>query len=449
MDHSADAPGNIQNDAMTVSAALSAGSLREVVLIAGKDPLVEIGGGHSAYVRAHGRAALRAGLVPQIFCVSDREGVFETDFGVVYRVKSLVPLHLRAGIGSGYYMPLVVIHGPQLATAISRFLRYRPGPHVVHGFGPWAYAGLAVRERLARRGVAAATIAGVYTTIRHESRARVEGLGPSHGLGKKARILAKHFWMTRVVERLERRTLAETQLLLVNYESVRALLPPARRDPPICRLVPYTSESSFFRDGTETPPCPTSLERPDHTDVPTIVSVSRHDPRKGVDVLIHALAILKGLGVPFRACLVGGGTLLEDHRRLARRLGICDVATVEGFVEDVWPYLRHADVFVLPSLEEGSGSLALIEALQAGAAVVASRCDGIPEDVEDGESALLVPPGDREALANALARLLGDPALRASLSRGARHAFERKFGADGFSHALAAAYRSAAPGDAS
>jgi glycosyltransferase involved in cell wall biosynthesis len=342
-----------------------------------------------------------------------------------------------------------VIHGPQLARAISQFLRHSPGPHVLHGFGPWAHAGLAVRERLRRHGGTAATIAGVYTTIRHESRAIVAGLGPPHGLGIKARALAKHLWMTRVVERLERRTLAETQLLLVNYESVRALLPPARRDPPDCRLVPYTSESAFLHDGKETPSCPASLERLDRAGVPTIVSVSRHDSRKGVDVLIHALAILKDMGVRFGACLLGGGTLLEDHRRLAKRLGICDVVTVEGFVEDVWPYLRHADVFVLPSLEEGSGSLSLIEALQAGSAVVASRCDGIPEDVEDGESALLVPPGDRRALAQALARLLRDPALRAALSRGARRAFERKFRADAFASALATVYRSAVPGDAS
>jgi glycosyltransferase involved in cell wall biosynthesis len=434
---------------MTASAELSAGSPREVVLIAGKDPLLEIGGGHSAYVRAHARAAIRGGMNPHLFCVSDRLGIVETDFGTVHRVKSLVPMRFRAGMGSPHYMPLLVIHGPQLARAISRFLRHRPGPHVVHGFGPWAYAGLAVRKRLARHGVAAATIASVYTTIWHESCAIVAGLGPSHGLDIKARALLMHFWVTRVVERLERRALAETQLLLVNYESVRTLLPPARRDPPICRLVPYSSESAFFREGTETPPCPASLERPDPTGVPTIVSVSRHDPRKGVDVLIHALAILKSMGVSFRACLVGGGSLLEENRRLARRLGICDVATVEGFVEDVWPYLRHAGVFVLPSLEEGSGSLSLIEALQAGAAVVASRCDGIPEDVENGESALLVPPGDREALAKALARLLRDPELRATLSRGARRTFERRFRADGFSRALAATYRSAVPGAAS
>ena len=418
----------------------------EVVLIAGKDPLLEIGGGHSAYVRAHARAAIRGGMNPHVFCVSHRPGVVETEFGTVHRVRSLVPMRVRAGMGARSYMPLAVIHAPQLAGAISRFLRHRPGPHVVHGFGPWAHAGLAVRERLRRQGGVAATIAGVYTTIRHESQAIVAGLGPAHGMGIKARALAKHVWMTRVVERLERRTLAETELLLVNYESVRALLPPARRDPPVCRLVPYTSESAFLHDGTEMPPCPASLARPDEAGVPVIVSVSRHDSRKGVDVLIQALVILKDMGVPFRACLVGGGTLLEDHRRLAERLGISDVATVEGFVEDVWPYLRHAGVFVLPSLEEGSGSLSLIEALQAGSAVVASRCDGIPEDVEDGEGALLVPPGDREALAHALARLLRDPALRAALSHGARRAFERKFRADRFADALATVYRSAVPG---
>jgi len=433
---------------MTASARLRP-SPREVVLIAGKDPLLEIGGGHSTYVRAHARAAVRSGMDPHLFCVSDRPGVVETEFGTVHRVKSLVPMRFRAGMGSRSYNPLAVIHAPQLARAISRFLRHRPGPHVVHGFGPWAHAGLAVRERLGRHGGAAATIAGVYTTIRHESRAIVAGLGPWHGLGIKARALVKHLWMTRVIERLERRTLAETQLLLVNYESVRALLPPSRRDPPDCRLVPYTSESAFLHDGTETPPRPASLERLERAGVPAIVSVSRHDPRKGVDVLIHALAILKDMGVPFGARLVGGGTLLEDHRRLAKRLGIFDVATIEGFVEDVWPYLCHAGVFVLPSLEEGSGSLSLIEALQAGSAIVASRCDGIPEDVEDGESALLVPPGDPEALAKALARLLRAPALRATLSRGARQAFERKFRADAFASALATVYRSAVPGGAS
>ena len=139
-----------------------------------------------------------------------------------------------------------------------------------------------------------------------------------------------------------------------------------------------------------------------------------------------ALARLRGKGVPFFALLVGGGPLLGASRRLAERLGLADVTSIEGFVDDVAPFYRSADVFVLPSLEEGSGSLSLLEALQAGVAVVASRCDGIPEDVEEGEDALLVTPGDPEALAGSLARLLEDPALRRNLSRRARDDVRRE-----------------------
>ena len=113
---------------------------------------------------------------------------------------------------------------------------------------------------------------------------------------------------------------------------------------------------------------------------------------------------------------------------------------VEGFVPDPYPFLRQADIFVLPSLEEGSGSLALIEALQAGVAVVASNIDGIPEDVVDGESALLVTPGDEAELAGATSRLIVDPALRQRLARSARATFEARFSAATFVDALRKTY---------
>ena len=86
---------------------------------------------------------------------------------------------------------------------------------------------------------------------------------------------------------------------------------------------------------------------------------------EGIDILLHALAQLRRRGARFHACLVGGGSLLALHRRLVARLRLDDVATVVGPVPDSYPYLAGADVFVLPSLEEGGGSLSLLEALQA------------------------------------------------------------------------------------
>jgi glycosyltransferase involved in cell wall biosynthesis len=73
--------------------------------------------------------------------------------------------------------------------------------------------------------------------------------------------------------------------------------------------------------------------------------------------------------------------------------------------------------------------VALREALQIGTAAVVSSCDGIPEDVTDREQALLVPPGDVSALRNALARLIGDPGLRAALAACGRERFEERFSA--------------------
>ncbi len=84
----------------------------------------------------------------------------------------------------------------------------------------------------------------------------------------------------------------------------------------------------------------------------------------------------------------------------------------------------------------------MLEALQAGTAVIASRCDGIPEDVVDERDALLVAPGDVSALQAALARLLGDAGLRARLAAQAHQAFEERFSGAGLVAALIDTYAS-------
>ena len=114
---------------------------------------------------------------------------------------------------------------------------------------------------------------------------------------------------------------------------------------------------------------------------------------------------------------------------------------IPGAVPEVAPFLAEADIYVLPSRREQSGSLALIEALQAGLPVVASACDGIPEDIEDGAQGFLAPPGDAAALADALARLITSPQLRATFGAAARARYEERFGPEAVSAGLVAAYR--------
>ncbi len=403
-----------------------------IVFVAGRNPLEEIGGGHSSYVRVHARAAIRAGFEPHIFCVSRRGGVVETDFGAIHRTPS--PFR-------PFRQLMICGHGPLLAAGIQRFVWSRAGPHLIHSFGVWGYAGVLASQRLRRHGVEAVPVVSSYTAYEVESRGKVRGLVPAHGLRGRLRYRAEHLWIRLVVERYERRGYGESSLVMCNYESVRQLLQTKYALGTKCRKLPYTSESAFLGAEADSPsevPGPLAALRP--LDAPVVLSLSRHEPNKGLPVLLQALTKLRASGLAFCACLVGEGSLVARHRRLAADLGLGDIVRITGFVPDPRPYLRHADVFVLPSLNEQSGSLALIEALQVGLPVIASCCDGIPEDVVDGESALLVPPGDAVALAAAIRRLLGDPLLRKRLADAARRTFEARFSAEVFTEALRKTY---------
>jgi glycosyltransferase involved in cell wall biosynthesis len=410
---------------------------RDVVLVAGRDPLAELGGGHSSYVRAHARAAVRLGFTPHLFCAGRGQATVETDYGVIHRsATSMRPVRQL----------LVGFHAPRLAAAIERFAAGRRGPLLVHGFGVWGYAGVlaCARLRASAPGCEAIPIVSSYTTYAAESRAILHSLA-GYGWRTRLRCRADYLWILLAVERWERRAYCESRRVLINYESVRRLVTARYGAAACCVKLTYAAEAAFLHeppaagDGAPANSAAPAASLP-HAYVPLIVAVSRHEPRKGGDVLLAALAALRRAGVPFRASLVGGGRQLAEERAMVRKLGLDSQVELPGEVPDPYPYLERADVFVLPSRSEQSGSLAVLEALQAGCAVVASRVDGIPEDVADGASALLVEPGDAGALASSLARVLGDPNLRRRLAAGARRRFEERFSASAFAAALGKVY---------
>lgn len=158
------------------------------------------------------------------------------------------------------------------------------------------------------------------------------------------------------------------------------------------------------------------LRRPRHEGA-TALFVGRLDPaQKGLEPLIEALALLPP-SAGLRLRLVGedwGGAPLV--RRLSAALRVEDRIDVVGPVSrpQLLDEYARADLLVLPSLFEPFG-IVLLEAMAAGLPVVASRVGGIPEVVVDGETGLLVEPGNPEDLASALLRLASDPDLRARM----------------------------------
>ena len=181
------------------------------------------------------------------------------------------------------------------------------------------------------------------------------------------------------------------------------------------RVVRNAVELSRFEN---LPPRQAARRRLGLPEGPLIGCVARLDRQKGISFLLRALARLReecGAGSA-RLALVGDGPLRSRLERQARSLGVADAVVFAGEVPDVAPWLAALDIFVLPSLWEGM-PLALGEAMAAGRPVVATAVSGTPEMVRDGETGLLVPPGDPVALAGSLGRLLGDAPFAARLGR--------------------------------
>ena len=161
---------------------------------------------------------------------------------------------------------------------------------------------------------------------------------------------------------------------------------------------------------------------PDLGGRPKVLTVARLDAQKGHTVLLEAIR-----RIPEAAfVLAGDGPERATLEANVRAFGIADRTVFLGHRTDIATLLVRCDFLVLPSLYEGF-PLAIQEAMVAGRAVIASAVGGVPEAVHNEVTGLLVPPGDPVALADAIRRLLADPALAQRMGAAGRVRAEQEF----------------------
>jgi len=147
--------------------------------------------------------------------------------------------------------------------------------------------------------------------------------------------------------------------------------------------------------------------------------VGRLHLQKGIDTLLEAFSQFAGDHTEARLLIVGDGELRSRLEIMAGSLGISGQVKFVGVRRNIPEILASLDLFVLPSRWEGL-PLALLEAMAACLPVVATAVGGTPEVVIDGETGLLVPPGDPDALAQAIVFLIENPELRKKMGQAGR-----------------------------
>jgi len=162
---------------------------------------------------------------------------------------------------------------------------------------------------------------------------------------------------------------------------------------------------------------------------PTILYVGRLVYRKGIHVLLRSMPYILE-AIPDTQLLIAGSGYMESFiRLLTKSLNLEDHIRLLGFVpEDELPSLYNlSDLFILPSIYAESFGITLLEAMASGTPIVASAIGGIPEVVENGVNGILFKKGDELDLANAVIRVLDDPALANELAINARKKVEEQY----------------------
>jgi glycosyltransferase involved in cell wall biosynthesis len=173
-----------------------------------------------------------------------------------------------------------------------------------------------------------------------------------------------------------------------------------------------------------------------------VLAVGRLSREKGHNAMIEGFKHLRETNpaMSLKLIIVGDGPERSKLEAIAESLGVKELVVFAGQVSDVRPFYGMADVFALPSHSEGSPNV-LLEAMATNVPVVATAVGGVPEIVEDNQSALLVSANDPPALAAAIAQLLTDKPLGQRLATNAAALIDTRFTPENYARSLVEIYR--------
>lgn len=176
-------------------------------------------------------------------------------------------------------------------------------------------------------------------------------------------------------------------------------------------------------------------------EAPLLGTVANLFERKGYEVMLEAFPAIMKASPAVQYLIVGSGDAAYEARlrAMVEVLGLERRVHFAGFQKSVFPCLAAMDLYVHPALMEGFG-IAVLEAMAMRKPVVATATGGLPEIVQDGETGMLVPPGDAGALARAVSSLLQDPGRRKQFGEAGRARVAAQFTAEAMMDRLTSGY---------
>jgi glycosyltransferase involved in cell wall biosynthesis len=303
-------------------------------------------------------------------------------------------------------------HGEHSLSVDRRDIEFRGFGRAKIAFG---LAGMA--DARAGKGAAAGAILALHPNLALPAR-WIRRIAPS----LKTIVICHGVEVWKPLPRLRRRALVAANLVLApSSDTIRKLISVQGVPQERIRKLPWCLSPEFLAMADDRGKLPVLPDFPRGRIVLTVGRWAASERYKGVDLLIGAIAQLRGAHADLHLVAVGSGDDLPRLRALAGSLGISGVV---HFFEnlsrpEIATCYSRADLFALPSTAEGFG-LVFLEAMAFSKAVVGAAAGGSVDVIEDGVNGLLVPANDPEGLAQALDRLLRDEALCAELGhRGA------------------------------
>lgn len=406
----------------------------KVFVICGKHPL-KSSGGYATYTHALCKSLKKMGYDVNIIAISDKEYIEESEIGKIYNVtSSFLPSKSATAITGTFFL-----WSNKMSTLLQNLIDKNNKKCVIYGIGPWGYAGIKSKKRFSDK-VKLLNI--FFTSMTHETFWLMKGANISdYGFALWLKYAIIHLYSKIILKKYEKKSLEESDLIIVHYNFARQMLTEKYHvNGEKITKIPYYSEI-FEKKSLYTKydkKIELNHDEKNHFKARkfTCVSICRQEPRKGINYFLKAIKILNNKKVPIRAIVVGSGDLLSKNVKLAKKLHIEKIVEFTGFVPEITSMLNKSDVFVQPSLQEGSGSISVFEALLVGIPVITTDCDGLPEDIENGVNGILIPKMDEKALAEAIMNFYNDKKLAEKLIINGKKTVASKFTSEGMINGL-------------